>query len=43
MMRYKTQRLEIRPFEEKDRENMINLFMDRVVKQTYMLPDFASR
>ena len=43
MMRYRTQRLEIRPFEEKDRENMIDLFMDCVVKQTYMLPDFASR
>lgn len=43
MMRYRTQRLEMRPFEEKDRENMIDLFMDCVVKQTYMLPDFVSR
>ena len=43
MMRHRTQRLEIRPFEEKDRENMIDLFMDCVVKQTYMLPDFTSR
>ena len=42
-MRYRTQRLEIRPFEEKDRENMIDLFMDCVVKQTYMLPDYEHR
>ena len=42
-MRYRTQRLEIRPFVERDREKMTDLFLDPTVKKTYMLPDFASR
>ena len=42
-MRYKTNRLEIRPFEPQDQENMIDLAMDSFVSRTYMFPDLASR
>lgn len=42
-MEFLTERLYIRPFLQDDREGMINLLTDETVKQTYMLPDFASR
>jgi len=42
-VRFQTDRLEVRPFMACDRDNVINLFMDPVVKQTYMLPDFSAR
>ena len=42
-MSFETSRLAVRPFLEADRERMTDLFLDPVVKQTYMLPDFASR
>ena len=38
-----TQRLRIRPLQKKDQQALVELFLDRSVKKTYMLPDFASR
>lgn len=43
MMRYITKRLEIGAISDADREAVIDLVTDDLVKQTYMLPDFASR
>ena len=43
MMRYTTKRLDIRAISDADREAVIDLVTDDLVKQTYMLPDFASR
>ena len=43
MMNFNTERLEIKPFSDEDREAVIDLVTDNFVKQTYMLPDFASR
>lgn len=43
MMRYTTKRLEIGAISDADREAVIDLVTDDLVKQTYMLPDFASR
>ena len=43
MMNFNTERLEIKPFSDEDREAVIDLVTDHFVKQTYMLPDFASR
>ena len=42
-MNFNTERLEIKPFSDEDREAVIDLVTDNFVKQTYMLPDFASR
>jgi RimJ/RimL family protein N-acetyltransferase len=39
----KTTRLMLREIEDTDRDHLIDIFMDDTVKQTYMLPDFASR
>jgi len=39
----KTERLVLRPFEDRDKEKAIDIFLDDEVKKTYMLPDFASR
>lgn len=41
-MYIKTERLELKPLTDRDRNNVIALLMDDVVKQTYMVPDFAS-
>lgn len=38
----KTNRLELRPFMESDRNGAVRLLMDHLVKQTYMLPDFEN-
>ena len=43
MINFNTERLEIKPFSDEDREAVIDLVTDHFVKQTYMLPDFASR
>jgi len=39
----KTQRLELRAIREIDRDNLIAIFTDDTVKQTYMVPDLESR
>lgn len=41
-MHIKTKRLELKPITDKDRNNVIKLLMDDVVKQTYMVPDFET-
>ncbi len=38
----KTKRLEIRPFQDRDREAMIELLTNEEIKQTFMIPDFKS-
>ena len=43
MMQFHTKRLEIRHIFDADRELVIDLLTDNTVKQTYMIPDFASR
>lgn len=43
MMNFHTERLEVKPISDADREAVIDLVTDNFVKQTYMLPDFASR
>lgn len=42
-MYFKTKRLEVKPISTGDREAMIDLLSDDLVKQTYMVPDFPSR
>ena len=42
-MNFHTERLEVKPISDADREAVIDLVTDDFVKQTYMLPDFASR
>jgi RimJ/RimL family protein N-acetyltransferase len=42
-MHVKTQRLALQPIQAADVERLMELLTDEVVKQTYMLPDFASR
>ena len=41
-MYVKTERLELRPFAESDREATVRILMDNRVNKTYMLPDFES-
>ena len=41
-MYIKTKRLEIKPITDGDRDQVISLLTDNVVKQTYMVPDFES-
>ena len=41
-MYIKTERLELKPICDKDRDNVIALLMNDVVKQTYMVPDFET-
>ena len=41
-MYIRTKRLEIRTIRDEDKENVILLLTDDVVKQTYMVPDFES-
>ena len=41
-MYVKTKRLELRPFQDSDRDAAVRLLMDSRVKQTYMLPDFEN-
>lgn len=38
----KTDRLELRPFRDSDRDRAVRLLMNDWVKQTYLLPDFES-
>ena len=42
-MYIKTERLEIKPISDKDRENVIAILTNDIVKKTYMVPDFESR
>lgn len=39
----KTKRLEIRPYEDKDRAAMIGLLTNEEIKKTYMIPDFKDK
>lgn len=39
----KTKRLEIRPYEDKDRDAMIELLTNEEIKKTYMIPDFKDK
>jgi RimJ/RimL family protein N-acetyltransferase len=41
-MNLKTQRLVLRPIEDRDHDEMIRLLMDGRIKNGYMLPDFES-
>lgn len=41
-MYIKTERLELKPISDKDRDNVIELLMDTEVKKTYMIPDFET-
>ena len=41
-MYIKTERLEIKPITDSDRDNVISLLTDDIVKQTYMVPDFET-
>ena len=41
-MYIKTERLEIKAITDSDRDNVISLLTDDIVKQTYMVPDFES-
>ena len=43
VMYVKTQRLVLKPFDEKDKDLAIRMFVNDQIKQTYMLPDFDSR
>ena len=43
MMRFETQRLEIRPITPEDREAVLDLLMDETVGKTYMLPEYGDR
>jgi len=43
MMRFETQRLEIRPITPEDREAVLDLLMDETVGKTYMLPEYRDR
>ena len=43
MMQFTTKRLKIGPLSDADRDAVIDLLTDEKVKQTYMVPDFASR
>ena len=38
-----TKRLTLRPIEETDFDNLIDIFFSEEVKKTFMLPDFSSR
>lgn len=40
-MYVKTERLELRPIEQEDFANLVELLTDDTVKQTYLLPDFS--
>lgn len=42
-MYIKTERLEIKPITDKDRDNVIAILTDDIVKQTYMVPDFETK
>jgi len=41
-MYIKTERLELKPLSDDDRDNMIELLTNSEIKKTYMLPDFES-
>ena len=41
-MYIKTERLELKPLCDSDRDNMVELLTNSEIKKTYMLPDFAN-
>ena len=41
-MYIKTERLELKPLSDSDRDNMIELLTNSEIKKTYMLPDFEN-
>lgn len=43
MMQFKTNRLEIRPMTQDDREAILDLLTDETVGKTYMLPEYKNR
>ena len=42
-MYFVTQRLNIRPFSDSDKDKMLEMLYDESIKKTYMIPDFADR
>ena len=42
-MYIKTERLELKPLSDKDRDNMVELLTNNEIKKTYMLPDFENK
>ena len=42
-MYIKTERLELKPLSDSDRDNMIELLTNSEIKKTYMLPDFENK
>ena len=42
-MYIKTERLELKPITDKDRDSVVAILTDNIVKQTYMVPDFESK
>ena len=42
-MYFVTQRLNIRPFLDSDKDKMLEMLYDESIKKTYMIPDFADR
>ncbi|RKJ38632.1 N-acetyltransferase [Acutalibacter sp. 1XD8-33] len=43
MIHVHTQRLELRPMEDADRDRVVEILGDEMVKKTYMVPDITSR
>ena len=39
----RTQRLTLKPYRKRDRQNMIELLTNEQIKKTFMIPDFATR
>ena len=39
--RLQTKRLELKPYEEYDRQRMVDILFDESIKKTYMIPDFS--
>ena len=42
-MQFKTERLNVRPFCDADKEKMLEMLYDESIKKTYMIPDFADK
>ena len=41
--RLQTKRLVLRAFEERDRQKMVDIFLNEDIKKTYMIPDFDDK
>jgi [ribosomal protein S5]-alanine N-acetyltransferase len=38
-----TKRLLLKPYDDNDEESMVELLTNKIIKETYMIPDFSSR